>query len=174
MEEISVKVQHQWITSITLVFNCQSSAYMQCFSQSFTFTIRPPEPFVAAAERGKNAWIRHDWIYYLIDRGSSAIFFSQSPSVRIQKNAKPKQSWKKDFSCGSNETGFHMKDFSLCLILKVGILKLGNEGLKILLIIITFILSWGWRPSSSCCVFMMKLSRNTNWFWRCSLIMSQL
>ena len=55
-----------------------------------------------------------------------------------------------------------------------GILKLGIEGLKILLIIITFILSWGWRPSSSCCVFTMKLSRNTNSFWRCSLIMSQL
>ena len=150
---------------------------MQCFSQSFTFIVRPPEPFVAAVERGKSAWIRHDWVCYLTGHESGARFFSQSPNVRIQKkHAKPKRSWKKDFSCRSNEVRFHMKEFSLCLILKVGDFENWkySKGLKILLIIITFILSRGWRPSSSCCVFMMKLSRNTNSFWRCSLIMSQL
>ena len=155
MEEISVKAQHQWITSITLVFNCQSCTYMQCFSQSFV-----------AREKCVNT-SRSD---YLIVRGGSARFFKRKDT----KNAKPKQSWKKDCSCRSNETRFHMNDFHFGSFWQWGILKLGNEGLKILLIILAFILSSGWRPSSSCCVFMMKQSRNTNSFWRCSRIMFQL
>ena len=155
MEEISVKAQHQWITSITLVFNCQSCTYMPCFSQSFV-----------AREKCVNT-SRSD---YLIVRGGSARFFKRTDT----KNAKPKQSWKRISLVVQMKLVFIWMIFHFGSFWKWGILKLGNEGLKILLIILAFILSSGWRPSSSCCLFMMKLSRSTNSFWRCSLIMSQL